>query len=99
MIVEVQMIFTSTTKFTPKNQSKPVYFGCVDCKKPVLGGPVRSPQYLCQSWTSCGPWFPVLGAKNRTEPDLKTLVVTTHLNCSVLNIQHSFLKFAAFHPC
>jgi hypothetical protein len=45
----------------------------VDRKKPVLGGPVRSPQYLHRSWTGCGPRLPVLGTKNRTEPDLKTL--------------------------
>jgi hypothetical protein len=24
-------------------------------------------------WTGCGPWLPLLGAKNRTELDLKTL--------------------------
>ncbi|KIK01811.1 hypothetical protein K443DRAFT_98009, partial [Laccaria amethystina LaAM-08-1] len=40
---------------------------------PVLGGPVRSPQYLGRSWTGCGPRLRVLGPKNRTEPDLKTL--------------------------
>ncbi|KIJ91411.1 hypothetical protein K443DRAFT_115057, partial [Laccaria amethystina LaAM-08-1] len=37
-------------------------------------GPVRSPQYLGRSWTGCSPRLRVLGAKNRTEPDLKTLV-------------------------
>jgi hypothetical protein len=73
MIVEIKMIFIGTTKFTPKNRSEPVFFGCVDRKRPVLGGPVRSPQYLGRSWTSCGPRLRVLGAKNRTEPDLKTL--------------------------
>jgi hypothetical protein len=81
MIVEVQMIFIGTTNFTPKNRSKPVYFGCMDRKKPVLGGPVRSPQYLHRSWTGCGPRLPVLGAKNRTEPDLKTLIPTALLPC------------------
>ncbi|KIJ94921.1 hypothetical protein K443DRAFT_109650, partial [Laccaria amethystina LaAM-08-1] len=30
-------------------------------------------QYLGRSWTGCGPRLRVLGAKNRTEPDLKTL--------------------------
>jgi len=45
----------------------------MDHKKPVLGGPVRSPQYLGRSLTGCGPRLPVLGAKNRTEPDLRTL--------------------------
>jgi hypothetical protein len=75
MIVEIKMIFIGTTKFTPKNRSKLVFFGCVDHKRPVLGGLVWSPQYLGQSWTSCGPLLRVLGAKKRTEPDLKTLVV------------------------
>ncbi|KAF8223804.1 hypothetical protein L208DRAFT_1315111, partial [Tricholoma matsutake] len=26
-------------------------------------------------WTSCSPWLPFLGAKNQTEPDLKTLLM------------------------
>jgi hypothetical protein len=73
MIAEIKMIFIGTTKFTPKNRSEPVFFGCMDRKRPVLSGPVRSPQYLGQSWTGCGPRLRVLGAKNRTEPDLKTL--------------------------
>jgi hypothetical protein len=73
MIVEIQMIFIGTTNFTPKNRSELVFFGCMDRKRPVLGGPVRSPQYLGQSWTGCGPRLPILGIKNRTEPDLKTL--------------------------
>jgi hypothetical protein len=75
MIVEIKMIFIGTTKITPKNRSEPVFFGCVDRKRPVLGGPVRSPQYLCWSWTGCGPRLRVLGEKNRTEPDLKTLFI------------------------
>jgi hypothetical protein len=73
MIAEIKMIFIGTTNFTPKNRSEPVFFGCVDRKRPVLGGPVQSPQYLGRSWTGCGPRLRVLGAKNRTEPDLKTL--------------------------
>jgi hypothetical protein len=75
------MISIGTTKITPKNRSKLVFFGCVDRKRPVLGGPVRSPQYLGRSWTGCGPRLRVLGAKNRTEPDLKTLQegLTAHL--------------------
>jgi hypothetical protein len=73
MIVEIEMISIGTTKITPKNRSELVCFGCVDRKRPVLGGPVRSPQYLGRSWTCCGPRLRVLGAKNRTEPDLKTL--------------------------
>jgi hypothetical protein len=74
MIVEIKMISIGTTKITPKNRSELVFFGCVDRKRPVLGGPVRSPQYLGRSWTGCGPRLRVLGTKNRTEPDLKTLV-------------------------
>jgi hypothetical protein len=77
MIVEIKMISIGTTKITPKNRSELVFFGCVDRKRPVLGGPVRSPQYLGRSWTGCGPRLRVLGAKNRTEPDLKTLVPPT----------------------
>jgi hypothetical protein len=73
MIVEIKMIFIGTTKFLPKNRSELVFFGCVNRKKPVLGGPVRSPQYLGRSWTGCGSQLRVFGAKNRTEPDLKTL--------------------------
>jgi hypothetical protein len=76
MIVEIKMIFIGTTKITPKNGSELVFFGCVDCKRPVLGGPVQSPQYLGRSWTSCGPRLRVLGAKNQTELNLKTLVAT-----------------------
>jgi hypothetical protein len=78
MIVEIKIIFIGTTKFTPKNWSEPVFFGCVDRKRPVLGGPVRSPQYLGRSWTGCGPRLRILGAKNRTEPDLKTLNVVVN---------------------
>jgi hypothetical protein len=75
MIVETKMISIGTTKITPKNRSELVFFGCVDRKRPVLGGPVRSPQYLGRSWTGCGPRLRVLGAKNRTEPDLKPLKI------------------------
>ena len=46
----------------------------MDRKRPVLGGSVRFPQYLGLSWTGCGPRLPVFGAKNRTEPDLRTLI-------------------------
>ena len=45
----------------------------MDRKRPVLGGSVPFPQYLGWSWTGCGPRLPVFGAKNRTEPDLRTL--------------------------
>ena len=48
----------------------------MDRKRPVLGGSVRFPQYLGWSWTGCGPRLPVFGAKNRTEPDLRTLILT-----------------------
>jgi hypothetical protein len=72
MIVEIEMIFIGTTKITPKNRSEPVFFGFVDNKRPVLGGPVWSPQYLGWSRTGCGPRLRVLGEKNWTEPDLKT---------------------------
>jgi hypothetical protein len=74
MIVEIKMISIGTTKITPKNRSEPVFFGCVDRKRPVLGGPLRSPQYLGRSWTGCGLRLRVLGEKKRTEPDLKTLM-------------------------
>jgi hypothetical protein len=67
------MISIGTTKITPKNRSELVFFGCMDRKRLVLGGPVRSPQYLGWSWTGCGPRLRILGAKKRTEPDLKTL--------------------------
>jgi hypothetical protein len=75
MIVEIKMISIGTTKITAKNRSELVFFGCMDRKRLVLGGPVRSPQYLGRSWTGCGPRLRVLGAKNRTEPDLKTLAI------------------------
>jgi hypothetical protein len=78
MIVEIKMISIGTTKITPKNRSELVFFGCMDRKRPVLSGPVRSPQYLGRSWTGCGPRLRVLGAKNRTEPDLKTLLRTVN---------------------
>jgi hypothetical protein len=70
------MIFIGTTKFTPKSWSEPFFFGCVDRKRPVLGGPVQSPQYLGRSWTGCSPQLRALGAKNQTEPDLETLIST-----------------------
>jgi hypothetical protein len=60
MIVEIKMIFIGTTKITPKNRSELVFFGCMDCKRLVLGGPVQSPQYLGRSWTvavhGCAFW-------------------------------------------
>ena len=46
----------------------------MDRKRPVLGGSVRFPQYLGWSWTGFGPRLPILGAKNRTELDLRTLM-------------------------
>ena len=46
----------------------------MDRKRPVLGGSVRFPQYLGWSWTGCGPRLPIFGAKNWTEPDLRTLI-------------------------
>ncbi|EDR03735.1 uncharacterized protein LACBIDRAFT_306919 [Laccaria bicolor S238N-H82] len=46
----------------------------MDCKRPVLGGSVRFPQYLGRSWTGCGPRLRVFGAKNRTELNLYTLI-------------------------
>jgi hypothetical protein len=67
------MVHDRYNKIYTKNWSEPFFFGCTDCKRPVLGGPVQSPQYLGQSWTGCGPQLRVLGAKNWTEPDLKTL--------------------------
>jgi hypothetical protein len=85
MIVEIKIIFIGTTKFTPKNRSELVFFGCVDRKRPVLGGPVWSPQYLGRSWTGCGPRLRVLGAKNRTEPDLKTLAENDARSAKTLN--------------
>jgi hypothetical protein len=92
MIVEIKMISIGTTKITPKNRSELVLFGCVDRKRPVLGGPVQSPQYLGRSWTGCGPWLRVLGAKNRTEPDLKTLRVHFRLFVVVFRRSLSFLS-------
>jgi hypothetical protein len=71
MIVEIEMISIGTTKITPKNRSELVCFGCVDRKRPVLGGPVRSPQYLGRSWTGCGPRLRVLGAKTGLNRTLK----------------------------
>ncbi|KIK05837.1 hypothetical protein K443DRAFT_90649 [Laccaria amethystina LaAM-08-1] len=51
----------------------------MDRNRPVLGGPVRSPQY-----TGCGPRLPVLGAKNRTELNLQTLTTTMFIEVSLL---------------
>ena len=69
------MVYIGTTNFTPKNRFGSVWTSTMDRKRPVLGGSVRFPQYLGWSWTGCGPQLPVLGAKNRTELDLRTLVV------------------------
>jgi len=41
MIVEIQMIYIHTTKFT-KNQSELVFFGLMNCKRLVLGCLVQS---------------------------------------------------------
>ena len=41
-------------------------------------GPVGSVVVLpiwATVWTSCGPWLPLLGVKNWTELDLKTLEI------------------------
>ena len=67
------MIYIGTTNFMQKNRFGSVWTGTMDCKRPVLGGSVRFPQYLGWSWTGCGPRLPILGAKNRTELDLRTL--------------------------
>jgi hypothetical protein len=95
------MISIGTTKITPKNWSELVFFGCVDRKRPVLGGPVRSPQYLGRSWTGCGPRLRVLGTKNRTEPDLKTLPLDTEgvdmNSCSLVVTDHIGLKLTQCH--
>ena len=69
------MVYIGTPNFTQKNRFKSVWTDTMDRKRPVLGGSVRFPQYLGWSWTGCGPRLPVLGAKNRTEPDLRTLFV------------------------
>ena len=69
------MVYIGTTNFTQKNWFGSVWTGTMDRKRPVLGGSVEFPQYLGQSWTSCGPQLPVLGAKNQTELDLWTLGV------------------------
>ena len=73
------MVYIGTTNFTQKNRFKPVWNGTMDRKRPVLGGSVRFPQYLGWSWTGCGPRLPVFGAKNRTEPDLRTLAAKHEL--------------------
>jgi len=39
------MIYIGTTKFTQKNRFGLILNGPVDRKRPVLGGPVRFPQY------------------------------------------------------
>jgi hypothetical protein len=99
MIVEIKMIFIGTTKFTPKNRSGPVFFGCVDRKRPVLGGPVRSPQYLGRSWTGCGPRLRVLGTKNRTELDLKTLIIACLIFFALSSVSHHRCGHPLLLPC
>jgi hypothetical protein len=73
MIVELQMAYISMTNFTSKNRSEPVFFRSINRKRPVLGGPVQSPQYLGRSWTGCGCGCPIWRSKNRTGPDFRTL--------------------------
>ncbi|KAF8240662.1 hypothetical protein L208DRAFT_1231554 [Tricholoma matsutake] len=70
------------TNFTSKNQSKPVFFQSINQKIPVLGGPVQSPQYLGQSWTSCSCGCPIWKSKNRTGPDFRTLRISGGSNSS-----------------
>ena len=64
------MFNIGTMNFMQKSQSGSVFTGVIDCERPVLGGLVQFPEYLGQSWTSCSPWLPVLGAKNWSKPDL-----------------------------
>jgi len=49
MIIEIQMVYIGTMNFIQKNRSELVQISSMDRKSPVLGGPVRSPQYLGQS--------------------------------------------------
>ena len=77
------MVYIGTTNFTQKNRFGSVWTGTMDRKRPVLGGSVRFPQYLGWSWTGCGPRLPVLGARNRTELDLRTLAGTNRANFEI----------------
>jgi hypothetical protein len=49
IIVGIQMVYIGAMNFTEKNQSESVFFGSMDRKRLVLGGPVQSLQYLGQS--------------------------------------------------
>ena len=72
---DVQNFYIGIINFTLNNRSGPVFSRQPDRLGPVLLGPVGSTQYMGRSRTGCGPRLPVLGAKNRTEPDLRTLLM------------------------
>jgi hypothetical protein len=40
------MVYSGAMNFTEKNWSESVFFGLMDRKRPVIGGPVQSLQYL-----------------------------------------------------
>ena len=67
------MFYIGMTNFTQKNRFGSVWTGTMDHKRLVLGGSVQFPWYFGQSWTGCGPWLRVLGAKNWTQLNLQTL--------------------------
>ena len=61
-----------------KNWSKPVktgYLRQLNRLGPVLIGSVAVSPKMRNRNRSCGCWLPILGPKNRTEPDLQTLYV------------------------
>jgi hypothetical protein len=92
MIVEIQIVYIGTTKFTPKDWSEPVFFSSMGHKILVLGSPVWSPQYLGWSYTGCSPWLPVLGVKNWTKHDFHTLDPSKgKQTCSTMKMMLTYL--------
>ena len=77
------MGYLGMTNFMTKNWFEPVFFRSINQSRPVLNGLVSVPQYLGSVWSGCGCRLPHLGIKNRTEPDLQTL-----LRAAQLYLQH-----------
>ena len=61
----------------------------MDHCKPVVDGSVWLPEYGCAVQTSCGCSCTLLGSKNQTELDFKTLSVTTMTKIFVTNVTTS----------
>ena len=84
------MFYIAIMNFTQKNQFGSVWTSTMDCKRLVLGGLVRLPQYLGWSWTSYSPQLHISGARKWTDLNLWTLL-------SILTVSHCSIRWHPVH--